>query len=231
MGIFVAFALFFGAVVALALWSAAKRRKALAAVAQGLGWSFAEKAPDHAAAFHGVPLFEQGRSRTTTNLLRGTFGGRAVEVFDYAYTSGSGKNRTTHHQTVVHFDEPALRLPAFSVRPEGAVMKLFAAFGYQDIDLPARPEFSKRFVLRGPDETAIRRRFDDPLPDVFDANRGVCVDGVGTHLFVFQAGRLTKPDALPDALTRAAEILRAFETTEPRPSSFSPPPLSVQGDG
>lgn len=216
------------AVIGLAAWSNAKRRKALQAVADGLGWTYAPEARHHADPFTHFPLFGQGHGRRASNLLAGDFGGQPMEVFDYRYTTGGGKNQQTHVQTVVHFDLPALRLPPFSVRPENVMHKLITAFGYQDIDIAERPEFSKRFLLRGPDEAAIRRRFADPLPDIFDANRGIGVDGGDSHLFVFRPGRLSKPEGLPDLLTMADEVLRAFLDTEPEravPPPMAAPPL------
>jgi hypothetical protein len=220
MGIVITVLLFIGLVFGWALWSAAKRRKAFEAVAAGMGWTYAAQEPGLTAPFQAFELFRSGREHVPANVLRGAFGGHPMTVFDYAYSVGSGKNRSTVQQTVVHIEDPALDLPTFAVRPENVAHKLFSALGYQDIDLAHRPAFSKACVLRGPDEAAIRARFTDPVIDLFEANRGLCVQGGGPHLIVLRERRLVKPEALPELLTAAADVHRAFHTT-----AVIPPPL------
>src|SRR5207237_8398116 len=94
-------------------------------------------------------------------------GGKAA-VFDYVYVTGYGKNSQTHYQTVVYIEPAKLRVPYFSVRPEGFFTKFLTAFGYQDIDFGQRPEFSKKYVLRGQDEQGIRHTCNDCLLSFFE---------------------------------------------------------------
>ena len=214
------------AVLVLVARSAAKRRAALQALADAQGWTYAQQALGHAAPFAPYALFSQGHSGRTTDLLTGSFGGQPLEMFDYHYTTGSGKGRRQHHQTVVHFHLPALRLPSFSVRPEGVMLKLISAMGYKDIDFPEHPEFSKRFLLRGPDEAAVRVLFVDRLPTAFEALRGIAVDGGDGHLFVFRPGQPVSPDGLSALLTQASTMLRAFQdAVEVRAEPSRLPPL------
>ena len=49
-------------------------------------------------------IFERGRSRHTALHLEGEVGGRRVRCLDYRYTTGSGKNRKTHHYSIVILD-------------------------------------------------------------------------------------------------------------------------------
>jgi len=216
-------------VIGLSVWADKRRLKALTAMAEGLGWTYDPKAVGFVPGSGAFALFDIGRARRSSNLLRGTFGGRDVEVFDYSYTTGGGKNQHTSLQTVVHIEDPALSLPWFSVRPENVMHKMMGAFGYQDIDLPENPEFSKRFLLRGSDEAAIRERFVDALPDILDANRGIGVDGGGGHLYVFLPGRRPKVDAFPEWLTQADEVIRAFYDTAPSAYAAPPPRLADAG--
>ena len=103
--------------------------------------------------FTGFNLFQHGRSRRIRNIAYGRVDDVEVMLFDYSYVTGSGKNRRTHDQTVGFFQSDALLLPEFVARPEGLFDKIGQVFGYQDIDLPMHPEFSRRYILRGTDES------------------------------------------------------------------------------
>jgi hypothetical protein len=68
------------------------------AVAQGWSYQGADATLVH--RWSGEP-FGEGRSRTATEVLRGVFRGHPVTSFTYRWTTGSGKNRTTHTRHVV----------------------------------------------------------------------------------------------------------------------------------
>jgi len=116
--------------------------------------------------FFATRALRQGASRSK-NIAYGRLDDVEVMLFDYAYTTGSGKNRSTHHQTVAFFQSDALDLPEFVARPEGLFDKIGQVFGYQDIDLPMHPEFSRRFILRGADEGRIRDAFTPEVARYF----------------------------------------------------------------
>jgi hypothetical protein len=125
--------------------------------------------------------------------MYGEASGVKAAVFDYVYVIGYGKNRQTHTQSVAYLEPSYLNLPHFSLRPEGFMLKIFTAFGYQDIDFGQRPEFSKQYILRGPDEQAIRRTFNDGLLSFFENYSGTSTDGGGNQLFVFRGGYRFQP--------------------------------------
>ena len=92
--------------------------------------------------------------------MQGELDGVAVSLFDYTYVTGSGKSRHDHHQTVVGLSLPTLTLPPFVLMPENLFHKVVSALGWHDIDFPEAPNFSKRFLLRGAQEHAIRAAFN-----------------------------------------------------------------------
>ena len=212
--------LFIVAIPFLIVWVAARRRKAMEAAARQFGWTYSAEAPGYAEQFAIYSLFGQGRNRKALNVLTGQRDGVPVEVFDYEHTSHSSASSKKTSHTIVHVDLAALALPTFAAYPETVAEKLAAAVGMQDIDLPEHPVFSGQFVLRGPDEAAVRARFVDPVPDVFSANHGVSAEGGGTHLFVYHEGRLAPPDQLQVLLTEATGIVRAFLASAPHTSGY-----------
>lgn len=159
-----------------------------------LGLEFAATAPmNWIPNLEKFALFNHGHTKTITNILYGQLDGVKAALFDYQYVTGSGKSRRTHNQSVVYFEPPNLNLPSFSLRPERTFHKIIAAFGYQDIDFGNRPEFSKRYLLRGENEPAVRSTFSDAALGFYEMNQGSCTDGGGNQLFVFRQGYRVPP--------------------------------------
>lgn len=173
---------------------AIERTQGLQRAATLLGWQFVQ-----AVALNWIPnleqfgLFSQGHSKAITNALYGEIDGVKTALFDYDYIIGSGKNRTQYRQSVVYFESSDLSLPFFSLRQENALYRLISVFGYQDIDFGNRPEFSRRYLLRGPDEQAVRNAFNDATFDFYEKNQGSCTDGGGNQLFVFRQDHRIAP--------------------------------------
>jgi hypothetical protein len=185
-----------------------ERTEQLRAVAAQLAWNFADQAPlNMIAGLERFTLFNQGHYKAIKNFMYGEANRVKAAVFDYTYVTGSGKNRQTHHQSVVYLEPANLNVPYFSLRPEGFITKIFQAFGYQDIDFGQRPEFSKQYLLRGQDEPAIRQIFNDGLLSFFESYSGSCVDGGGNQLFVFRAGRRFQPQEIQSQLALTLNIL------------------------
>ena len=147
-----------------------ERTEQFRAVAAQLAWKFAEESPlNMIAGIEHFTLFNQGHSKQIKNFMYGEANGVKAAVFDYVFVTGSGKHRSVHHQSVTYLEPANLRVPYFSLRPEGFMTKIFQAFGYQDIDFGQRPEFSKQYLLRGQDEPAIRQAFNDRLLSFFES--------------------------------------------------------------
>jgi hypothetical protein len=200
------------AVVLVYSWRKEKERtRVLQAAAAQLGWSFAASAPlNMIAGLERFALFNSGEGRRITNFMYGEASGTKAAVFDYAYTTGSGKNRQTHYQSVVYLEPGNLSLPLFTLRPENFLYKVFTAFGYQDIDFGQRPEFSRQYILRGQDEQAIRRTFNDGLLSFYESYPGTCTDGGGNQLFVYRAGYRFQPQEIQAYVGLGLNILNLF---------------------
>ncbi len=185
-----------------------ERTEAMRQVASFLQWNFADAVPwNMIANLDSFTLFNQGHSKQVKNFMYGEANGVKAAMFDYVYVTGSGKNRTTHFQTVTYLESANLRAPYFSLRPEGFFTKIMTAFGYQDIDFGQRPEFSKKYLLRGQDEIAIRQSFNDQLLSFFETYQGTSVDAGNNQLFVFRANYRCQPQEAQNQLALALSIL------------------------
>jgi hypothetical protein len=164
------------------------------------------------AGFTGFDLFSHGRSKRVSNIAYGRLDDVEVILFDYEYVTGSGKNRQTHRQTIGFFQSDALALPEFVARPENIFHKIGQVFGYQDIDLPAHPEFSRRYVLRGVDESGIRDLFTPEVARFFESNPGLGIEAKADRFVLYRTRKRLKPEEWREWLDKglaACAVLRA----------------------
>ncbi|MGI9069340.1 MAG: hypothetical protein ACR2HX_23430 [Pyrinomonadaceae bacterium] len=188
-----------------------ERTQAFKSSATMLGWQFAEEAPlNYLPNLDNFALFSEGHGKQIKNLLYGETNGVKAALFDYIYTVGSGKHQHTHYQSVVYFEPRNLNIPFFSLRPENALHKLIAVFGYQDIDFGHRPTFSSKYLLRGTDEQGIRTTFGDPLLTFYEMSQGACTDGGGNQLFIFRPGYRTPPHEAQSFISWAESLQNLF---------------------
>lgn len=208
-GVIAVLVLVFAAIAALER----RRLRRLRETADRLGLSFEEKADVVLTLpFASFPLFTVGHDRRATGLLSGLMSrtDRQMHIFDYRYTTGSGKNRSTHRQTVAAMRLGRNDLPQFAMRPEHFFDRIAATFGYEDIDIDLAPEFSRRWHLKGADPTAIRRCFDTRLVNALEHEAPICIEGGGEWLIVYRARQRVAPEALAEFIEKARELAMLF---------------------
>ena len=131
------------------LWLQKKRHERFRAWALANGWTYAESEPGLTSMSSGQP-FGAGRARRATEVLRGTFEARPAVSFTYAWTTGSGKSKSTHHAHIVALQLPAY-LPTVEVTPEGLGAKLAKLVGVQDIQFES-DDFNRAYRVAAGDE-------------------------------------------------------------------------------
>ncbi|MBN2414668.1 hypothetical protein JXO52_02450 [bacterium] len=188
-----------------------KRREALRMQAQTYGFAYTEKAELEWIGEAGhLHLFTLGHRRRIHNLMFRDSVALAIRVFDYQFTVGGGQNSHTYRQTVFQFDSGGLHLPPFIIRPENVFHKIGKAFGYQDINFDAFPEFSSIYLLRGENEEMIRRIFNQEIIDMFVREKGLIVEGKGPVMICYRSGKRVKPEELGITLEHMQTLAQAF---------------------
>jgi hypothetical protein len=190
-----------------------KRTAALFDVAVRIGFNFEAKvAKEMLPTLGPFHLFRRGRGQKGKNLMRGKADGADAIVLDYQYTTGSGKSSHTHNQTVVLY--PGIgteaRLPEFTLGPEYWWDKIGQIFGHRDINFDSSEEFSRHYLLRGPDESAIRAAFGSNALGFFAQNQGWSVESVGGSLAVYRAEKRPKPEEFQPFIAETASVRRAL---------------------
>ena len=201
-----------GAVIFLNHRSQKKRAEAMERIAGELKLVFTPEGDETVMSEHSaLHLFLQGRSKKIRNLIRGTVRDLNVSIFDYQYTTGAGKHQHTWSQTVISLQPQGRNLPAFTMRPENVFHKLGSMMGYQDIDFESNPVFSKKYLLRGPDDAAIRSVFTSRVLMFFESEPGLCVEADGRKLIVYRHSARAKPEVLRESVEKGIQIAGLFQ--------------------
>jgi hypothetical protein len=199
-------ALVVGGIIA-AIWMEKKRLQAMQILATELGLEFFPLGNDQIwPTVSDFALFGQGRDRKVTKLIVAATEELSIAIFDYQYTVGSGKQVQTHHQSVVSLESAQLKLPKFVMRPESMLDRIGGMLGQQDIDFEGHDDFSRKFVLAGPDEESIRKYFRPELLSFFVQHPDLCVEANFDRLIFYRRGKRVSPVEVKNALALAYEL-------------------------
>jgi hypothetical protein len=105
------------------------------------------------------------------------------------------------------FESDQLEFPQFALRPESVFHKLGQVFGYQDIDFATHEEFSKRYLLRGEDENAVRSTFNGETLSFYETDRTLSTEARGRQLIHYRAGKRVNPENVQDFIAGGVRVL------------------------
>jgi len=174
--------------IAGALYFQKKRSDKIEAAARALGFTFRRKATkEDKALIVGSHLAKAGYARTVHNVLQPSGPAElAMFLFDYSYSIGTSGYGQTVGQTIIRMQSPLLKLPPFSISPENIFSKIDKVFGYSDINFSEVSEFSRTYLLRGPDEAAVRQLFNSSIIQFFEQERDLTVEAAGDLMFLYR---------------------------------------------
>ena len=130
---------------------ARKRQADLARLAGLLGLEFSPaKTSNIPHRFQFLDGLARGSNRYAYNVMSGRYEGRRVMLFDYHFTTGSGKSRRDHN---VSFFILSLErsFPELIIQPEDFWSKFGQAMGFDDINFEHHT-FSRKFCVRAKDK-------------------------------------------------------------------------------
>ena len=140
------------------------------------------------------------------NPLQGKRGDTVVLLVDYHYSEWVGDRTFRRNFTLCHFTSGDLALPVFELSPESVGDRVAGIFGYQDIDLQHSPVFSKKYLVRGKDEAAIRNLFTPAITGPLTSMNDVQVQGHEDVLVFTRSGGFVEEPDLPRMLQEAETV-------------------------
>jgi hypothetical protein len=188
-----------------------QRREQLERIALRIGMEYSAEADqgfwDRVAVFG---LFSRGGRRKIYSVLQRQIHDIDVTLFDYQYTSRSGKNHRTYFYTVALFETDRLSLPRFTLHPQYFYHQIANALGLGDIDFKEFPEFSESYRLKGNDEASIRRTFDEEALHYFTRHPGLHAEGYGRRLIHYRDKRRVDPAEIESFMQQGLDVLDVF---------------------
>ena len=195
------------AAIAYTFWTEKKRREGIQQLAGQLGIEYREElAPDDREDFVKFALASLGHNRVISNILVADSGEIRMVIFDYRYTVGSGKNKSTPKQTVVMAQSSELSVPTFQLSPESLFQKIAGLFGFPDINFEDDPSFSKAFKLTGPNVEQIRAFFTANRRKEILSHRQITLEGNRDHFLFYQGRRLGSMEEMKGLMGRAFSL-------------------------
>jgi hypothetical protein len=189
-----------------------KRREAFEREAARLGLVYERQSSERLPQLYShVALFNQGFDRRALNVLRGTYRGIDVRLFEFQYktqTHNGKQTQTQTHHVGVAIANLGRQLPKTTIVPETLGHKLWDAVGGDDIDFES-DEFSRKFWVKSDDRRAaydlIHARMMEYLMTPGWTRWGVTTPGV----FLSHHGRIRPQDAqaILDRLAGFVELM------------------------
>lgn len=198
-----------------------ERRRTNALMEHGttLGFRHEQVLPGELDGFaSATEVMNLGRRRQARNILRREVPPLDVVLFDYRYTVGSGKQSHTVDQTMAVFRSNRLQNPAFVIKPEGFFSRVGALLGIQDIDFEDSPEFSRKYVLQGANEEAIRAFLTPVRRDLITSFDRLCLQAHTGCLYFWFDRKRTPPSELQAFFEKAFTVYSAFAEPDADPN-------------
>ena len=167
-----------------------------------------------------------GEFQAGINSISGERRGRKVAFFDFKWVTVSCTTRRsawtledshehlrTHVRSAVAAQMGVAIQPVL-IRPENLVDKAMALAGYDDVDFPSMPEFSKRFYVNSPDRAFARRLVTPALARFFLENVRCTVDVVGPWLLLHDNSTMASGEVarLLEQASRIADLITREQT-------------------
>ena len=160
-------------------------------------------------------FFEIRPIERKSNSLKGQFDDTDVswQISDVTFNEGDAFSAETFNTTLIVL-KLNKKIPVFTMEKEGLFEKIFdrvmALTGYKDIDFEMYPDFSRKFLITGKNESEIRSFFSKELVGFFEKNQIYHVESNGEALIIFDKIKLARTDetiSLIDYSRRLVQLL------------------------
>ena len=111
---------------------------------------------------------------------------------------------------MIRWGSAGASLPQFTLGPEGFFARIGQALGWPDIDFSEDEAFSRGYVLKGGDDTAVRALFTPELRAALTSQPGQHLAGMAKVLFWWRNGSLPGPESFNEFLTAGDRVRQVF---------------------
>lgn len=131
------------------------------------------------------------------NVIVGSYYNIEFELSDLVLIHSIGNRAHNINMTNALFEIPGMNIPEFILEPDGFTDDYKDNSSFKDIDFVEHQVFSYYYLLKGPDEQAIRDFFtNNSLIRFFEKHKGFRVESKHNMVFVYKKARRIKPENL-----------------------------------
>ena len=138
------------------------------------------------AKYKGFPIEKGVRILYEENILSNYTDYGRIEISDITVTEGARMAQHDTIVTVILLSDIAFTVPDFSLEPEHLWTKLSELSFGKDIDFKGHPIFSKKYYLRGEDESAVRKFFSERCIRFFESHENIHMESHRNKLLIYQ---------------------------------------------
>ena len=184
--------------------AAKKRRGELSTLASKLGFSF-DRGKDRRMDdnYKYLNTLRLGSNRYAYNIMSGEYQEHPMQVFDYHYQTGSGKN-THHHYFSFFIMEIEISCPELTITKEHIFSKIGQALGFDDIDFESH-EFSRQFCVRSKDKKFAYDVCNGKMIEYLLGNKDMNIE-IERNTMALTCNRKLKADEIENNIARLAQV-------------------------
>jgi MFS superfamily sulfate permease-like transporter len=165
-------------------------------------------------------FFEIRPIERKSNSLKGVYKNLNVswEISDVTFNEGQAFTAETFNTTLMVL-KLKKKIPVFTLDKEGVFERIFdrvmAFTGYKDIDFEIYPDFSKKFLLMGNNESEIRSFFTDDIIRFFENHQIYHLESNGEALLIFNKIKLARTDETLEFIDYGKELATLLDAKHP----------------
>lgn len=188
-----------------------KRQFELKKIASENGWKYNPGNDWDASNLREFSFFRRRPIEYKKNVIRGSYPKYNVqwEFCDITFDEGALIAKEVYHTSIEMLSLPFI-VPRFSLEKEVFMDKILEMARNEDIDFEKHKKFSDIFLLRGPDESAIRNFFTEELIEFFNKGDIYHLESNGKALLVFKNLRLASPTEVTKMIRFSEKLIRKF---------------------
>jgi MFS superfamily sulfate permease-like transporter len=150
----------------------------------------------NSSKYKDFPIQVGSKVQYEENILTRYLDNGKVEISDVTITEGARQSQAEVGITVVMISELDHPIPDFSLEPEGLFTKVSELMFGRDIDFPDHPLFSKKYYLRGTDESRVRNFFSKPILTFLENREDIHIECHKNKLLFYKKKELLQPSEI-----------------------------------
>lgn len=188
------------------------REQRFQVLAKTNGWDYQVEGNQETSYLQYFQFFETRPIERKSNVIKGTYTDQKIPwvISDITFDEGA-LMATEVYKTTVQIIHLPKTIPLFILEKEHFLDKLFDRVmemsGQRDIDFQLFTKFSKKFLLKGENETAIRSFFTPALIEFLEHEDIYHIESNGDALLLFKYLRPAKAEELQKMLDYAQKLL------------------------